>query len=94
MNDERKTKKELIAELEEQRRNNDTLRGEVAEKDGELVALRQTAGGDVSVVERQLAVERVRGEAMAMRSSEDIAKVVAVLWQEMLGLSIEAPGAA
>jgi signal transduction histidine kinase/CheY-like chemotaxis protein len=37
------------------------------------------------------AVERVRGEALSMRSSDDLAKVVAVLWQEMVGLRVETP---
>ena len=77
MNDERKTKKELIAELEE-------MRGENAE-------LRQNAGGGDSVVERQLAVERICVEAMVMRSSDDLKRVVAVLHREMEGLGIESP---
>ena len=84
MNDERKTKKQLIAELE-------VIRGEVADKDGELVALRQKAGGDFSVVERQLAVERLRSEAIAMRSSDDLNIVVAVMWRMMRELGIETP---
>ncbi len=77
--DERRTKKELIAELE-------GLRGEVGE-------LRQQVadGGDISVVERQLAVERARAEAMGMRSSDDLLKVVAVLHQEINNIGIDTP---
>jgi signal transduction histidine kinase len=48
----------------------------------ELVAERQkTAHVDVSGVERQLAVERVRAEATAMRGSADIGKVLAALYE-------------
>jgi len=84
VNEERKTKKELIAELAAQRRDIDALRGENAD-------LRQQVAesGDVSPVKRQLAVERIRVEAMAMRSSEDFRKVVAVLWKEIPALGIE-----
>ena len=75
MNDERKTKKQLIAQLE-------ALRGELGQKDDELDALRQQVPqGEVSSVKRRLAVERVRAEAMAMRSSKDLLKVVGtILW--------------
>jgi len=38
---------------------------------------------------RERAVERVRAEAMAMRSSDDLLKVVAAMFQEMLHLHIE-----
>ncbi len=79
MKDEAKTKKQLIAELEE-------FRGEVAE------LRQQVKGSDTSAVERRLAVERVRAEAMAMRSSDDLLKVVAVMWQEMVNLGIKTPG--
>ena len=59
MNDERKTKKELIAELK-------VLRGENA-------ALRQTTRGDgAAALELQLAVERIRAEAMGMQKSDDL----------------------
>ncbi len=84
VNDERKTKKKLIAELE-------TLRGEVADKDGQLEALRQQVGRDVSVVERQLAVERVRAEAMAMRKSANLFNVVSSLYQELANLGLNVP---
>ena len=61
--DERKTKKQLIEELEASR--------------GEVSALRQkSAGTDVSAVERQLAVERVRAEAMEMHATSDLCQVV------------------
>ena len=40
---------------------------------------------------RERAVERVRAEAMAMRGSEDLLKVVAVLSQEMNNLGIDTP---
>jgi signal transduction histidine kinase/ligand-binding sensor domain-containing protein/DNA-binding response OmpR family regulator len=43
--------------------------------------------------ERERSVERVRAEALSMRHSDDMAKVVAVLWQQMLDLSIETIGA-
>ena len=63
MNDARKTKAQLIEEL-------------AASRD-EVTELReQVAGVDVSGVERQLAVERVRAETMAMRSTDDLLQVV------------------
>ena len=40
---------------------------------------------------RERAVERIRAEAMAMRGSEDLLKVVAVLHQEMNRLGIDTP---
>ena len=69
MKDERKTKKQLIEELEAERQ--------------------KSAAVDVSAVERQLAVERMRAEAMAMRSSDDLLKVMGMLWEEMVNLGIE-----
>ena len=42
---------------------------------------------------REGAAERVRSAAMAMRSQDDINKVVAVLFREMVALGIETPGA-
>ena len=80
MKDQKKTKAQLIDELEASR--------------GEVSALRQKSpGGDVSAVERQLAMERVRAEAMDMRATEDLRRVVAVVFQGMLDLGIETPGA-
>jgi signal transduction histidine kinase len=73
MNDARKTKAQLIEEL-------DGLRQKVA-------------AGDVSGVERQLAVERVRAAAMDMRGTDDLHKVVRVLFGEMQRLSINTPHA-
>ena len=71
MNDARKTKAQLIEEL-------------AASRD-EVTELReQVAGVDVSGVERQLAVERVRAETMAMRSTDDLLQVVLVLHQEVV----------
>jgi hypothetical protein len=70
MNDAKKTKAQLIEELETERR--------------------KSAGVDVSGVERQLAVERVRAEGMAMRSSDDLLKVVGVIYREMLRLGVDA----
>lgn len=72
MNDEQKTKRELIAELEE-------LRQQVADS------------SDLSAVKRQLAAERVRAEAMAMRSSDDLLKVVGAVKREMneIGIATE-----
>ncbi len=78
MKDERKTKAQLIEELDE-------LRGENAD-------LRKKVTGDVSGVERQLAVERMRAEAMAMRSSDDLLKVMGMMWEEMVNLGIESRG--
>ena len=87
MKDERKTKKKLIDELE-------ASRGEVTDLRGENAELREkVAGVDVSGVERQLAVERVRAEAMDMRATEDLRRVVAVVFQGMLDLGVETPGA-
>lgn len=87
MSDQKKTKAQLIEELE-------ASRGEVTDLRGENTDLREkVAGVDVSAVERQLAVERVRTEAMNMRSTEDLRRVVAVLFQGMLDLGIETPGA-
>jgi len=42
---------------------------------------------------RTAATERVRAEALSMRSGDDMVKVVAALWQEMRNLGIETPGA-
>ena len=73
MNDARKTKAQLIEEL-------------AASRD-EVTELReQVAGVDVSGVERQLAVERVRAETMAMRSTDDLLQLVLVLHQEVAEL--------
>jgi len=77
MKDENKTKEQLIEELEELRSELDELREQVAEV-------------SLPVVERRLAVERVRAEAMAMRSSDDILKVVTVMWKEIVNLDISA----
>ena len=62
MNDERKTKKQLIAELEEVRR--------------EITGV--------------IALERLRGQAQVMQSSEDIGPIVEALYRELttLGLPI------
>jgi len=80
MKDERKTKKQLIEEM-------DGLRGEVTD-------LREkVAGIDVSGVERQLAVERVRAATMDMRGTIDLRQVVAVVFREMRRLGIDTPGA-
>ena len=79
MKDERKTKKQLIAELE-------GLRGEMSEVRRQL-----PAGDDASVVARQLAAERVRAEALAMRSSNDLLKVAGTFFQAMRELGVETP---
>ena len=65
MGDETRTRKQLIAEVEELRRQCALVRAE----------------------------ERIREEVLSMRSSEDIARVVAAMWQEMIGLAIETPAA-
>ena len=86
MKDERKTKKQIIAELE-------TLRQREVEWEAKEAELRrQMPDGNVSAVERKLAVERVRAEAMAMRSSDDLLQVVTVLHQEMEQLAVESEG--
>ena len=66
MKDERKTKKQLIEELEE-------LRGQ---QDSFAARLRP-------------AVERVRAQAMAMRHSDDLRTVVAVMFEELQRLDID-----
>ena len=68
MNDARKTKAQLIEELDKLRGENTDLREKVA-------------GVDVSGVERQLAVEHVRAEATAMHESADIGKAMAALYE-------------
>ena len=79
MNDARKTKAH-IEELEVSR--------------GEVTDLREkVAGVDVSGVERQLAAERVRAAAMEMRGTDDLRKVVRVLFGEMQRLDIDSPRA-
>ncbi len=79
MKDVEKTKEQLIAQLEALRRDNAELRQQVTK-------------GDVSSVKRRLAVERMRAEAMAMRSSKDLLKVVGTRWEEMLNLGIDSLG--
>jgi len=79
VNDEQKTKQELIAELKELRGELGKVRQQVAE------------GGDVPTVERQLAVAHVHAEAMAMRSSDDLFKVVGCLWRELNALGLNSP---
>jgi signal transduction histidine kinase len=71
-----KTQKQLIAELETLEQENAKLR--------QLV---HTSA--VSVVQRQLAVERVRAAAMDMRATGDLRHVVAVVCLEMRRLGIE-----
>ncbi|MCZ6633365.1 MAG: hypothetical protein O7G87_08160, partial [bacterium] len=73
MKDVEKTKEQLLAELEALRRDNAALRQQVTE-------------GDVPSVKRRLAVERMRAEAMAMRSSMDLMKVLGMMWEEMVNL--------
>ena len=81
MKDVEKTQKQLIAELEALRRDNAALRQPVTR-------------GDVSLVKRRLAVERMRAEAMAMamRSSKDLLKVLGMMWEEMVNLGIDVVG--
>ena len=38
------------------------------------------------------AAERIREEVLAMRHSDDICKVVGLIWREMVSLGIETPG--
>ena len=75
MKDEAKTQKQLIAELEALRRDNVELRQQIPK-------------GDVPSAKRRLAVERMRAEAMAMRSSDDLLKVMGMMWEEMVNLRI------
>jgi len=70
--DTKKTREQLIAELE--------------------VLRQQIAASDISIAERGRAAERVRAEAMLMQSSNDLLKVVAVMFQEMVKLGIKTPG--
>ena len=79
MKDVRKTKAQLIEVLDDLRGENTELR-------------KRVTGADGAGVERQLAVERVRAEAMAMRSSKDLLKVLGTLWEEMLNLGIDSVG--
>jgi serine phosphatase RsbU (regulator of sigma subunit) len=51
----------------------------------------ETAEQQTEQARRERAVERVRAEAMAVRGSEDLLKVVAVVYQEMNKLGIETP---
>ncbi len=76
MKDVEKTQKQLIAQLEALRRDHAELRQQVPK-------------GDVPSVNRRLAVERMRSEAMAMRSSDDLLKVMGMMWEEMVNLGIE-----
>ena len=69
LKDTRKTKAQLIEELDLERQ--------------------KSARVDLSGAERQLAVERVRVAAMEMRSTEDLARVVAVVSREMYALGVE-----
>ena len=80
MKDERKTKKQLVEEVDELRSEATKLRKKVA-------------GVDVSGVERQLAVERVRAAAMDMRDTGDLRRVVVVIFNEMRALGIDTPAA-
>ena|GEM_PF-1681497 len=64
MGDETKTREQLIAEVEDLRRECASIQ----------------------------AGERIHEEVLSMRSSEDIVKVVAVMWREMVELGIETPG--
>ena len=79
VDDKSMIKAQLIAELEEMRRENAELRRQVEES-------------DVSAVERRLAVERVRAEAMGMQTGDDLCRVVVTLHQEMRKLGIESFG--
>ena len=78
MNDERKTKKELIAELEK-------LRGEVGE-------LRQQLADADDQSKIELALDVVRSATAAMGSSEDLSTVVAALYRSLEKLSIRTDG--
>ena len=51
----------------------------------------QTLEAEAERVRRGAAVARVRAEAQAMQSADDLVNVVAVLYQEMAQLDIEAP---
>ena len=73
------TKSQLIAQLEALRRDN----AELSQRETE---------GDVPSVKRRLAVERVRAEAMAMRSSKDLLNVVGTMYEEMISLGVDSLG--
>jgi len=68
----------------DENKTKEQLIAELAQRDSELAELRQ-----------QLAVkqaaERIWQEVLAMRESEDIVEVVAVMWQEMKSLMVKTP---
>lgn len=71
-------------------RDEDKTRDQLVE---ELVQIRrQLAASDVAMLERNLAVERVRTEALAMHRSDDLLLVVGVMFRELLALGVEAIG--
>ena len=59
----------------------------------ELEEMRQQLEKQSEQARRERAVERVRAEVMAMRSSQDLLSVVAVLYREMLNLGLRTYGA-
>ena len=75
-NDKDKTKAQLIAELEEMRQENAGLR-------------RQMTEDDMAVVRRRLVAERVRTETMAMKTSNDLLKVVGQFFQGIKELGVK-----
>jgi hypothetical protein len=47
---------------------------------------------NVRLLEQDKVVERIRTEAMAMRSSKDLLKVLGMMWEEMVNLGIDVTG--
>lgn len=76
--DKDKTQEQPAAELQ-------ALREEIAQ------LRRQVLEANVSDVKLNLAMVRLRAEAMAMGTTDDLVRVVAVLCQEMMQLDIGVP---
>jgi signal transduction histidine kinase len=75
--------------VEDTEQNEDQLLSALAALRAENAALHlQVTGDESSALKRRLAVERMRAEAMAMRSSDDLLKVMRMMSEEMVGLGI------
>jgi len=85
MADEEKTKEQLRAELAQMRSGMADLRSENAE-------LRQQSETQTARLGLEVAVERVRAEAMAMQKTDDLMKVAGVLSEEMVKFGMKVFG--
>ena len=75
--------------MEDTEQNEDQLLSALAALRAENAALHlQVTGDESAALKRRLAVERMRAEAMAMRSSDDLLKVMRMMSEEMVGLGI------